>query len=222
MLRRGITTFRGIAATIGRGRALPRICTDPSTGSTGLSHADVVDVLSESTSEGSIGGNSIWKTQKFERNGLLWPSNSLEIARSVPVADGVPSDRLATLWSLSNSHGISWEELDQKFIDFHKKYIDQETKWVSGYEELWQEEYEKSEKALRKILKKTISDESQLSLTLSRRRGKIRRMTYSRISRTRFNEVLKPFQLRQFVSHMRAHVTEKMIKREINERLAGE
>jgi hypothetical protein len=33
---------------------------------------------------------------------------------------------------------------------------------------------------------------------------------------------LKPFQLRQFVSHMRAHVTEKMIKREINERLAGE
>lgn len=162
--------------------------------------------------------SSQWKSGQFTREGILWPSPLLENVRSEPIFGEYQTERLTTLWSLSNSHGVSWDELDAKFIDFHKDYIARESEWVAKYDSVWDTEYKRSEDELRRILAKTIKDEAQLALTMNRRRGKIRRMTYSRISRIRFSEVLRPFHLKQFTALMRSFVSQKVAKREAHER----
>ncbi len=186
-----------------------------------LSNEELVDIM---TSGKSSSGRTLspWKAGNYPREGLLWPNLVLESTRGAHMSDSVSTDRLTQLWSLSNSHGISWDELDQKFIEFHKEYISREAEWVSQYENLWDTEYKKSEEGLKRILKKTVADESQLALVLNRRRGKIRRMTYSRISRIRFSEVLRPFHLKQFMAIMKQFATNKIAQREANERASLE
>jgi hypothetical protein len=120
------------------------------------------------------------------------------------------------LWSTSTSHGVSWEELDEAFLAFHREYIERENEWTENYNDLWEKEYKKSEDVLRISL--SGQEESTINTILHRRRGKIRRMTHTRISRLRFKEILKPFHLRQFTDYMRGFVTRRMIKRELAER----
>ena len=122
---------------------------------------------------------------------------------------------MVNLWSTSSSHGVSWDELDEAFLAFHREYIQKENEWTEKYPELWDREYAESERVLRSSLS---GDEAQINTILHRRRGKIRRMTHARLARMRFKDVVKPFHIRQFTDYMRSFVTERIIKRENIER----
>ena len=158
--------------------------------------------------------DSPWITQNFPRESILWPNDSLEAVRSAPMHPAV-RDRMVNLWSTSSSHGVSWDELDEAFLSFHREYVQKENEWTEKYASVWDREYAESERVLRASLK---GDEAQINTILHRRRGKIRRMTHARLSRMRFKEVVKPFHIRQFTDYMRAFVTQRIIKRENVER----
>lgn len=151
---------------------------------------------------------------RIPRDSSLFPSEALDASRSQPV-ELRNVERLKTLWSLSNSHGVSWEELDDAFLSFHRNYIKAENYWHEGYEARWATEYKRSEDVLRKTIG---GDEAQVALAINRRRGKIRRMTYTRLARMRNKQVLKPFGLEQFSDHMKRFVEDRMLKREEAER----
>ena len=176
-----------------------------------LSGDELRDLITPTTSDDS---ESPWTTQSFPRESILWPNDILEASRSVPVHPEA-RERMINLWSTSSSHGVSWDDLDEAFLSFHREYIQKENEWTEKYSSLWDREYAESERVLRSSLK---GDESQINTILHRRRGKIRRMTHARLSRIRFKEVVKPFHIRQFTEYMRALVTQRIIKRENIER----
>lgn len=178
-----------------------------------VSDTVIDEVVNDSTEYVPLSVESPWNSGTFPKTSILWPSPELEAARSAPVDD---SSRLAELWSLSNSHGISWDELDEAFLEFHREYIAKEAEWIANYDSLWDKEYAESERVLRRSL--VNMTDSEKTLVMSRRRGKIRRMTYTRISRIRFSQILKPFHMRQFIDKMRALVSNKVIQRETSER----
>jgi hypothetical protein len=122
---------------------------------------------------------------------------------------------MVNLWSTSSSHGVSWDELDEAFLAFHREYIQKENEWTEKYSELWDREYAESDRVLRASLS---GDEAQINTILHRRRGKIRRMTHARLARMRFKDVVKPFHIRQLTDYMRLFVTQRIIKRENVER----
>lgn len=157
---------------------------------------------------------SPWRFQKFPRESILWPNAILETFRGTPMHPSV-KDRMVSLWSTSTSHGVSWDELDEAFLGFHRDYIKKETEFTEKYPDLWDREYAESERVLRSSCS---GDEAQINTVIHRRRGKIRRMTHTRMSRLRFKEVVKPFHMRQFTEYMRSFVTQRIIKREEIER----
>jgi hypothetical protein len=157
---------------------------------------------------------SPWKLQNFPRESILWPNSLLDSYRENPMHPSV-KDRLVSLWSTSSSHGVSWDELDEAFLVFHRGYIQKETEFTEKYPDLWNREYAESERVLRASC---TGDEAQVNTVLHRRRGKIRRMTHTRMSRLRFKEVVKPFHMRRFTEYMRSFVTPRIIKREEIER----
>jgi hypothetical protein len=61
-------------------------------------------------------------------------------------------------------------------------------------------------------------DDAQIALTLNRRRGKIRRMTYTRLARMRNKEIIKMYSLANFINHMKEFGTRRVAKREQSER----
>jgi hypothetical protein len=179
-----------------------------------VSGTELVDLVSRPDTKSTSVVESPWTSTAFPRNSSLFPSEALDASRSKPI-ELRNVERLTTLWSLSNSHGVSWEELDDAFLSFHRNYIKAENDWHEGYEARWAIEYKRSEDVLRKTIG---GDEAQVALAINRRRGKIRRMTYTRLARMRNKQVLKPFGLEQFSVHMKRFVEDRMLKREEAER----
>jgi len=179
-----------------------------------LSGTELVDLVTLPDTKSTSVVESPWRSTAFNRDSSLFPSEALDASRSQPI-ELRNVERLTTLWSLSNSHGVSWEELDDAFLSFHRNYIKAENDWHDGYEARWATEYKRSEEVLRRTIG---GDEAQVSLAINRRRGKIRRMTYTRLARMRNKQVLKPFGLDQFSNHMKRFVEERMLKREEAER----
>ncbi len=175
-----------------------------------LSGDEIVDLVSN----GSDLVESPWQSGRFPRDSILWPNSDLEVIRSQPLHHDV-RDRLVNMWSTSSSHGVSWDELDEAFVDFHREYVQKESEWSSNYQAVWDRQYTESERVLRSTLS---GDESHINAIMHRRRGKIRRMTHTRMGRLRFKEVVKPFHIRQFTAYMRDFVTQRIIKREETER----
>ena len=174
---------------------------------------EIADLLTERSSQTGL-VQSPWRTGDFPTESILFPNELLETHRSSEVPER-NLDRLTHLWSMSSSHGVSWDELDDAFLSFHREYLKIEAAWAQNYETRFQEEYVKSGTALRSTLQ---GDEGLVALTMNRRRGKIRRMTYKRLSRERLRDVIRPFQLSAFKDYMRRIVSEKMAKREQSER----
>ena len=174
---------------------------------------ELADLLVEpSHSKGFV--VSPWREGEYSRNSILFPNDLIESHRGI----GVPPknvDRLAYLWSISSSHGVSWDELDDAFLSFHRDYLKAETEWGKSYEDRFQAEYKNSMDLLRNTMP---GEEAQITLALNRRRGKIRRMTYKRLSRMRLKEVIRPFQLSSFKQYMRDFVSVRVVKREQSDR----
>jgi hypothetical protein len=174
---------------------------------------EIADLLSsEEVSSGYT--ESPWKSEANDRDSILFPNGLLEATRSENMSARA-ADRLSHLWNISNSHGVSWDELDDKFLTFHREYLKAEQEWYDTLDQRWDEEYKKSEEQLRSTLQ---GDEAQITLILNRRRGKIRRMTYTRLARMRNKQILKQFSLPQFIDHMKRFVTYRVAKREQSER----
>ena len=174
---------------------------------------EIADLLSEGSSTNGV-VKSPWKDGDFPTDSILFPSELIQTHRSL----GIPKtnyDRLTYLWSLSNSHGVSWDELDDAFLSFHRKYLKSDAEWAQNYEDRFQKEYVASSGILKKA---SPGDEALVSLMMSRRRGKIRRMTYKRLSRMRLKEVIRPFQLSAFKDYMRDFMAQRVSKREQSER----
>lgn len=162
----------------------------------------------------SVLSESQWNTRYSQRNSAVFPSPLIETSRSKPMPDK-NAGRLAYLWSMSNSHGVSWDELDEAFLAFHREYLKAENDWLASHESRFESEYKVCEERLRKTLS---GEESQIALTMNRRRGKIRRMTYKRMARLRNKEILQPFGLPQFSAYMKQLVSQRIVKREESER----
>ena len=176
---------------------------------------ELADLMSDSAgAPSSTTIPSPWTTNKFSTDSILFPNELLQSSRAA-IVDVKAVDRLAHLWSLSSSHGVSWDELDDAFLAFHREYIQAENDWSEHHEEKWDFEYARSAEALRKTLS---GEETDVVLTMNRRRGKIRRMTYARLARMRFKQVVKPFQLGPFTEYMKAFVSQRMVRREQAER----
>lgn len=158
--------------------------------------------------------DSPWQSGDYSRDSVLFPSELLEATRSEPIASS-SSARLSHLWSISSSHGMSWDELDDQFLAFHREYLQAEQDWFNSLDTRWDAEYRKSEELLKASLK---GDDAQIALTLNRRRGKIRRMTYTRLARMRNKEIIKKCSLPNFINHMREFATRRVAKREQSER----
>jgi hypothetical protein len=191
----------------------------PATNSFGLTESiqpcEIADLLSsESSNDPGNKVDSRWGSGRFSRESVLFPSELIERSRSTSI-DLKNVDRLELLWSLSMSHGVSWDELDEAFLSFHRDYLKTEHEWAEGFESKFTEEYTKSEVLLRKTV---TGDEAQVALTMNRRRGKIRRMTYTRLARIRNNRVIKPFSLPAFKEYMKRFVEVRVAKREVAER----
>ena len=110
---------------------------------------------------------------------------------------------------------MSWDELDDEFLAFHREYLQAEQDWFDSLDSRWDTQYKKSEAMLRASLS---GDEAQIALALNRRRGKIRRMTYTRLARMRNKEILKVYSLPRFIEHMREFAAQRVAKRELSER----
>lgn len=174
---------------------------------------EIADLLVDGSSTNGLVQSS-WKDDDFPTDSILFPSELIQTHRGI----GIPTrnfDRLTYLWSVSNSHGVSWDELDDAFLSFHRKYLKSDTEWAQNYENRFQKEYVASSEILKKALP---GDEAQVSLIMNRRRGKIRRMTYKRLSRMRLKEVIRPFQLSAFKDYMRNFMAQRVSKREQSER----
>lgn len=169
---------------------------------------ELADLMASDAKPSNV--KSPWRDNIFNRNSILFPNVLLETSRSSDL-NMRNADRLSQLWSMSNSHGVSWDELDDAFLAFHREYMKAENDWVENYAKRWDQEYANCEKRLRSTLQ---GDEAQITLLMSRRRGKVRRMTYTRLARLRNKEILKTFSLDRFTDYMRQMVSQRMAKRE--------
>jgi hypothetical protein len=180
-----------------------------------LADSDLADLVSESSkAPNDTTIPSPWKSSEFSRDSVLFPNELLEVHRRDPVPLK-NAERLSQLWATSNSHGVSWDELDDAFLSFHREYLEAENRWVEKYGQLWEEEFRKSEEALRKTLSGT---EAEVALTMNRRRGKVRRMTYTRLARLRNKQIIQPFSLSRFSEYMTQYVAQRVVKREQSEK----
>ncbi len=181
-----------------------------------LSHVVPEDELADLLADDSTSTKvmSPWKQNVYSRDSILFPNNLLEITRSSDL-NVRSTERLSQLWSMSASHGVSWDELDDAFLCFHREYLRMEAEWTDNYDLLWDREYKKCESRLRTTLQ---GDDAQVTSLLNRRRGKVRRMTYTRLSRLRSKQVIKPFSLPAFTDYMKEFVSHRVAKREESEK----
>jgi hypothetical protein len=175
---------------------------------------ELADLLISDLPDDTAVMNSPWISSQQNRESILFPSTLIELSRSEPVKASCV-DRLTHLWSISNSHGVSWDDLDEAFLSFHRDYLSAEKGWIDNYEARWEKVYSDCDKQMRKSVD---GDSGQVALAMNRRRGKIRRMTYTRLARLRNKEVLKPFNLTEFCKFMREYVSQRVAKREQSER----
>lgn len=175
---------------------------------------ELADLISDSSEKPSSPVASPWKSGDFPRDSVLFPSELLETVREEPMTLS-SSDRLAYLWSTSNSHGVSWDELDDAFLSFHREYLQAEHSWSENYDQRWEAEHQRSEDILRETLSGT---SNEIALSISRRRGKVRRMTYTRLARMRNKHIIQPFNLCRFTEYMKRYVEQRVAKREQSEK----
>lgn len=217
MLRRGVLKLcevipeNKVALSRKRSMRPPLVCKQSV--STYMPEDELADLISTADSSKTL-SESQWVDGDFSRSSCIFPSPLIETARSEPIA-AKNADRLAQLWSVSNSHGISWDELDEAFLSFHQEYLKAESDWLANYDSRWEEQYKHCEESLRKTLS---GEEADIALTMNRRRGKIRRMTYTRLARLRNKEILQRFGLPEFSSYMKQLVSQRIVKREESER----
>ena len=217
MIRGTPRLFRGLCGSLDFGR-LPTALQSTRFGQSvdlRMPFDEYVDLLSAEDGEpNSPSGVSLWSSNQFSHSAFLNANESIQMSRERPMC-GDYKGRLSDLWKLSGSHGVAWDALDEAFLTFHREFIERQAEWVANYDAVWSREYKESERVLGESLK---CEEPEKTLTLNRRRGKIRRMTYARMSRLRFSRVLKPFHHRQLNEYLNAFVTRRVLQREEAER----
>merc|ERR1719215_1174137 len=175
-----------------------------------------------------------WVDREFPTpdSGVFWPQPAVHEHRSRPflAPEGGETDakqvrenqeRLTQLWRYSNSHGISWDELDEAYVAFSTEGNNQYNKWSrkqTSYEEPPRAEVEKQE-ARRRAIKQLepycgkLTPEKAYPNRVTRLASKL----YAK-EKKRFLGPWRPGRLTQSLQQL---VAARMLRRETNERTYG-
>jgi len=123
--------------------------------------------------------------------------------------------RLENLWGMSNSHGISWDELDAKFMQFAEQGWKREVSWNDNY---WYWFRKAEQKARRRAAKKKRLDLEGYPIQVSD--GYVKRLTWFYWKAWK-RVYLRPFKPGQLGKLMKDFCMKRTMRRESNERKLG-
>eukprot|EP00928_Gymnodinium_smaydae_P017963 TRINITY_DN16847_c0_g1_i1.p1 TRINITY_DN16847_c0_g1~~TRINITY_DN16847_c0_g1_i1.p1 ORF type:complete len:346 (-),score=40.74 TRINITY_DN16847_c0_g1_i1:72-1109(-) len=187
--------------------------------------------------EGAL--ESPWGTEGYEHPdfNVLWPHRTVGEHRSRPfslprrVLESGESaereaalgqvtqnrERLCSLWRLSRSHGISWDELDQAYVRYAQAGKQRYNAWArpgEGGEIMAVREKHNAKQQVTRFLKRFCpKGENPAELYPSR----TKRLA-SRVYRKRKKEWLAPWRPGKLASHLQQLVAARMLRRETEER----
>ena len=70
--------------------------------------------------------------------------------------------RLESLWGISNSHGVSWDELDSRFMQFAESGWKREIQWTDNYHYWWRKAELKARRRAAKTKRVNLAGEDVL------------------------------------------------------------
>mmetsp|Transcript_96264 Transcript_96264/g.257428 ORF Transcript_96264/g.257428 Transcript_96264/m.257428 type:complete len:222 (-) Transcript_96264:15-680(-) len=157
--------------------------------------------------------SSTWTTRPVRDMDVFWPNPVIAAARSLPfrAASGAAEDampqvlankeRLEGLWSLSSSHGISWDELDSLYVKFAQTGHARKKQWRDNYPQFLEEA---QRRAGRRASRQP----------MARKEKTWRHLHFTRLKR----QYLHHWRPGMLTRYMQQWVTCRMVRREMNER----
>ncbi|UKK01622.2 5'-3' exonuclease [Theileria orientalis] len=150
--------------------------------------------------------DSVFESNIFERNRLLH-STRASLFKDSDASDEAKKLRLKRLMSVSYSHGISWDTLDNLYFDFFKAKTEALNFWDESKLDLIQ--FAK-QVALSKINSSDI-------LSQFRSSGRLLKLFTQQYYKRWFNCYMHPFSTGMLIKYLKAHVTLALLNRESNE-----
>ncbi|UKJ90808.1 5'-3' exonuclease [Theileria orientalis] len=150
--------------------------------------------------------DSVFESNIFERNRLLHCTRAA-LFKDSDAADEAKKLRLKRLMSVSYSHGISWDTLDNLYFDFFKSKTEALNQW------------EQSKLDLIQFAKQVALSKINTSDTLSQFRssGRLLKLFTQQYYKRWFNCYMHPFSSGMLIKHLKAHVTLALLNRESSE-----
>nr|PVC51487.1 5'-3' exonuclease [Theileria orientalis] len=164
------------------------------------------NIFSSDPSELDGSHDSVFESTIFERNRLLHSARAA-LFKDSGSADEAKKLRLKRLASLSFSHGISWDTLDNLYLDFFRAKTEALNLWDQSKLDLIQ--------FAREVALSRIS--SSDALGQFRSSGRLLKLFTQRYYRRWFNCFMHPFSPGMLVKYLKAHVTFALLNRESQE-----